>query len=163
VKALLLILMALEVFLTEASPAPTPQFQVSVDKGVITLRAASNGRVLGKTTFERLGVIAATRDALRHMALDVTAAVVAGNGSRKHTISPGTRVYSLAEKENAPYVTGTLEHGALFVLLSDTEANGRYEALIFVVKVRRKAQLKTPFKNCVAYKDRPCKIIVGLI
>jgi len=102
--------MALEVFLTEASPAPTPQFQVSVDKGVITLRAASNGRVLGKTTFERLGVIAATRDALRHMALDVTAAVVAGNGSTKRTVGPSARVYTLAEKDTAPHVTGTFEH-----------------------------------------------------
>ena len=48
----------------------------------------NDGKVLGKTTFERLGVVAPTQDELRHGALDVTAAVVAGNGSRKRTVGP---------------------------------------------------------------------------
>ena len=43
---------------------------------------------------------------------------------------------TLAEKDEAPYVTATFEHGAVFVLLSDTQMNGRYEALIYVVKIR---------------------------
>jgi hypothetical protein len=46
----------------------------------------------------------------------------------------------LAEKDKAPYVTGTFEHGAVFVLLSDTQMNGRYETLIYVVKIRRIAE-----------------------
>jgi hypothetical protein len=64
-----------------ASPAPAPQFRVCADKGIITLKAVNNGKVLGKPTFERLGVVSPTQDELRHMALDVTAAVVAGNGA----------------------------------------------------------------------------------
>ena len=81
-KALLLILTIIGAAITESSPAPAPQFRLSVDKGIITLRAVNDGKVLGKTTFERLGVVAPTQDELRHVALDVTAAVVAGNGSR---------------------------------------------------------------------------------
>ena len=90
--------------------------------------------------FERLGVVAPTQDELRHVALDVTAAVVAGNGSTKRTVGPSARVYTLAEKDTAPHVTGTFEHGAVFVILSDTRMNGRYEALIYVVKIRRIAE-----------------------
>jgi len=109
-KALLLILTVIGAAITESSPAPAPQFRVSVDKGIITLRAVNDGKVLGKTTFERLGVVAPTQDALRHVALDVTAAVVAGNGSRKRMVGPSARVYTLAEKDTAPHVTGTFEH-----------------------------------------------------
>jgi hypothetical protein len=54
----------------------------------------------------------------------------------KRTVGPSARVYTLAEKDEAPYVTATFEHGAVFVLLSDTQMNGRYEALIYVVKIR---------------------------
>jgi len=86
-----------------------------VNKGIITLRGVNNGKVLGKTTLERLGVVAPTQDELHHVALDVTAAVVAGDGSRKRTVGPSARVYALAEKDKAPYVTGTFEHGAVFV------------------------------------------------
>jgi len=74
------------------------------------------------------------------VALDVTAAVVAGNGNRKRTVGPSARVYTLAEKDKGPYVTGTFEHGAVFVLLSDTQMKDRYEALIYVVKIRRIAE-----------------------
>ena len=111
-----------------------------MDKGIITLSDVNNGKVLGKTTFERLGVVAPTQDELRHVALDVTAAVVAGNGNRKRTVGPSARVFTLAEKDKGPYVTGTFEHGAVFVLLSDTQMKDRYEALIYVVKIRRIAE-----------------------
>ena len=90
------------------------------DKGIITLRAVNDGKVPGKTTFERLGVVAPTQDELRHVALDVTAAVVAGNGSRKRTVGPSARVYTLAEKDTAPHVTRDLRARAVFVILSDT-------------------------------------------
>jgi hypothetical protein len=67
-KPLVLSLMITGAAITEASPPPAPQFRVSVDKGIITLRAVNNGKILGKTTFERLGVIAPTQDELRHVA-----------------------------------------------------------------------------------------------
>ena len=77
-KASVLILTIIGAAITEASPPPAPQFRVSLDKGIITLKDVNNGKVLGKTTFERLGVVTPTQDELRHVALDVTAAVVAG-------------------------------------------------------------------------------------
>jgi len=61
-------------------------------------------------------------------------------GAGNAWLGPSTRVYTLAEKDKAPYVTGTFEHGAVFVLFSDTQMNGRYEALIYVVKIRRIAE-----------------------
>jgi hypothetical protein len=76
-KALVLILTIIGAAITEASPSPAPQFRISVDKGIITLRDVNNGKVLGKTTFERLGVVAPTQNELRHVALDVTTAVMA--------------------------------------------------------------------------------------
>jgi hypothetical protein len=54
----------------------------------------------------------------------------------KSTVGPSARVYTLAEKDEARYVTATFEHAAVFVLLSDTQMNGRHEALIYVVKIR---------------------------
>jgi hypothetical protein len=54
----------------------------------------------------------------------------------KSTVGPSARVYTLAEKDEARYVTATFEQAAVFVLLSDTQMNGRYEALIYVVKIR---------------------------
>ena len=126
-KALALILMVTAAVAT-ASTAPVPQFRVNVDEGVITLRDVSGGRILGRTTFQRWGVVAPTQ--LRHVALDVTAAVIAGHGGREHSVAPSAQVYTLAEKDKAPYVTATFERGFMFVLLSDAEMNGRYEAVI---------------------------------
>src|SRR6516164_8224152 len=60
--------------------------------------------------FERLGVVAPTQDELCHVVLDVTAAIVAGNGSTKRTVGPSARVYTLVEKDTAPHVIGTFEH-----------------------------------------------------
>jgi hypothetical protein len=88
-----------------------------------------------KTTFQRWGVVAPTQDKLRHVALDVTAAVIAGHGRREHSVTPAARVYTFAEKSKAPHVTATFEQGAIFVILSDMQMNGRYEALIYMAKV----------------------------
>ena len=87
---------------------------------------------MGRTTFERWGVVTPTQDKLRHVALDVTAAVVAGNGSRERIVNPFHKVHTVAghKKGKATYVTMTLEHDVAFVLSSDTQTNGRYEALI---------------------------------
>jgi hypothetical protein len=103
-----------------------------VEKGIITLTDVNSGKVIGRTTLERWGVVTPTQDKLRHVALDVTAAVVAGNGSRERIVNPLHKVYTVAdhEKGKAAYVTMTLEHDVAFVLSSDTQTNGRYEALI---------------------------------
>ena len=43
------------------SRTPLPaQFRVSVEKGIITLRDVNSGKVLGRTTFERWGVVTPT-------------------------------------------------------------------------------------------------------
>ena len=115
------------------SRTPLPaQFRVSVEKGIITLRDVNSGKVLGRTTFERWRVVTPTQDKLRHMALDVTAAVVAGNGSRECIVKSFHKVYTVADhkKGKAAYATMTLEHNLAFVLSNDTQTKGRYEALI---------------------------------
>ena len=82
------------------SRTPLPaQFRVSVEKGIITLTDVNSGKVIGRTTFERWGVVTPTQDKLRHVALDVTAAVVAGNGSREHSVNPLHKVYTVADHE----------------------------------------------------------------
>lgn len=133
-KAFVLILTVMAAVATASTP-PAPQFRVNVDEGVITLSDANDGTLLGKTTFERWGVVAPTQDKLRHVALDVTAAVIAGHGSREHSVTPTARVYTFAEKDKSPHVTATVEQGAMFMLLSDTQKNGRYEALIHMARV----------------------------
>jgi len=107
-KALVLTLTVMAAVVTASTP-PVAQFRVKVDEGVITLSDVNEARVLGKTTFERWGVVARTQDELRHVALDVTAAVVAGHGRRERSVNPSARVYTLAEKNKAPYVTATFE------------------------------------------------------
>jgi hypothetical protein len=103
-----------------------------VEKGIITLTDVNSRKVLGRTTFERWGVVTPTQDKLRHVALDVAAAVVAGNGSRARIVNPFHQVYTVADhkKGKAAYATMTLEHDVAFVLSSDTQTKGRYEALI---------------------------------
>jgi|SRR4030095_15026565 hypothetical protein len=118
-----------------AAESRTPlsaQLRLSVEKGIITLTDVNSGKVLGRTTFERWGVVAPTQDKLRHVALDVAAAVVSGNGTRARIVNPFHQVYTVADhkKGKAGYVTMTLEHDVAFVLSSDTQTNGRYEALI---------------------------------
>jgi hypothetical protein len=111
---------------------PPAQLRVSVEKGIITLTDVNSGKILGRTTFERWGVVSPTQDKLRHVALDVAAAVVAGNGSRTRIVNPIHRVYTVADhkKGETAHATMTLEHDVAFVLASDTQTNGRYEALI---------------------------------
>jgi hypothetical protein len=118
---------------SKQQPASKADYRVNVAGGVITVADANSGAVLGKTTLERWGVVAPNQDKLRHVALDVTAAVVAGNGGREHTVDPSAPVYTSADYENgkARDVTATLERGIAFAILSDAQANDRYEALIF--------------------------------
>src|SRR4029077_15426731 len=58
---------------------------------IITLRDVNSGKVLGRTTFERWGVVTPTQDKLRHVALDVTAAVVGEMGVGNASLTPFTR------------------------------------------------------------------------
>jgi hypothetical protein len=94
------------------TPLPA-QLRVSVKKGIITLTDVNSGKVLGRTTFERWGV-------------------VAGNGTRARIVNPFHQVYTVADhkKGKAAYVTMTLERNVAFVLSNDTQTNGRYEAFI---------------------------------
>jgi hypothetical protein len=114
-------------------PGSKADYRVIVADGVITVADANSGAVLGKTTLKRWGVVAPNQDKLRHVALDVTAALVAGNGGREHTVDPSAPVYTSADydKGKARSVTATVERGVAFAILSDTRANDRYEALIF--------------------------------
>jgi hypothetical protein len=66
-----------------------------VEKGIITLRDVNSGKLLGRTTFERWGVVTPRQDKLRHVALDVTAPVVAGNGSGSKPILFRTGIYNI--------------------------------------------------------------------
>src|SRR5437762_12548168 len=80
------------------SRTPLPvQVRVSVEKGIITLTDVNSRQVLGRTNFERWGVVTRTQDKLRHVALDVTAAVVAGNGSRERIVNPLHKVYAVTD------------------------------------------------------------------
>ena len=104
----------------------------SVWRKAFTLTDVNSGKVMGRTTFKWWGVVTSTQDKLRHVALDVTSAVVGGNGSRERIVNPLHKVYTVADHKNgkAAYATMTLEHDVAFVLSSDTQTNGRYEALI---------------------------------
>jgi hypothetical protein len=53
-------------------------------------------------------------------------------GAGHAIVNPFHQVYTVAdhEKGKAAYVTMTLEHDVAFVLSSDQQTNGRYEALI---------------------------------
>ncbi len=129
-----------------ASPSPIKtevSYRFSVEKGAVTLADAKSGSVLATTTIERWGRPASTQDQLRHVALDVTAAVVAGNGGREHTVDPNSPVYTMDEATKAPAVTVTVEHGAIFFIQSDTYTNGRYEALIGTGKLGVPQDYKT--------------------
>ena len=89
---------------------------------------------MGRTTFEGWDVVALTQDKLHHLALDVTAAVIAGPGQRECSVTPRARVYTFAENDKTPHVTATLERSDICAL-SDTQWNGRYEALIHMARV----------------------------
>src|SRR5260370_37752661 len=80
------------------SRTPLPvQFRVSVEKGIITLTDLNSGKVMGRKTFERWGIVKTTQDKRRHVGLDVTAAVVAGNGIRGRIVNPLHKVYTVAD------------------------------------------------------------------
>jgi len=107
-------------------------YRVAIRDGLVTVVELTSNRIVGSTTLERWGVTALTDDKLRHVALDLTAALVAGGGGREHTVAPELPVYTLEDvnKGKSPTVTATAEHGSAFYLLSDTKTNDGYDALI---------------------------------
>ena len=114
-----------------ATPLDT-QYRFQVENGIVTLFHLKSGEVLQRTSLAEFNV-APTRDKLRHLALNLTAAVVAGNGAREHSVDPSTPVCTSVEKEKASAgacVTATVEHGIGFFILSDKESAGRYEAIV---------------------------------
>jgi hypothetical protein len=139
---ILLIVLALVVTLV-ASPPPIKSelpYRVSVEKGVITLADVRSGKSVSKPISE-WGITVPTvptQDRLRHLALDFTAAYVAGHGGREHTVDPNSPVYTMDEAAKAPAVTATVEHGFLFFIQRDTYTNDRYEALIGLGEVDKK-------------------------
>jgi hypothetical protein len=90
-----------------------------------TVNAAST------VAFTRRRGLSPQSDPLARVELFVTVRP-AGNGSRERIVNPIHQVYTVADYENgkAASVTMTLEHDVAFVLSSDTQTNGRYEALI---------------------------------
>ncbi len=130
--------------LSSATP-PDAQYRVHVENGTITLFSIKSGELLARTTFERWGIVSPTRDKLRHVALDLTAAVVAGNGGREHSVDPNLPVCTCVENETiaeGSCLTATVEHGLAFVIFSDTERPGRYEA--FIIGSGRAEVVPTP-------------------
>jgi hypothetical protein len=122
---------------SNAGQPPPVSYLVTVQMGHIVVTDAKNGAYMGGATFEKFGVpTASAQDKLRHVALDTVAAVVAGNGSREHSVNPNSPVYTLADYEakKAPYMTATFEHGFTFFILSDIRGVGHYEAKIGVIK-----------------------------
>jgi hypothetical protein len=125
--------------LTLVVSAQTPQgvlarFRVIIDNGYCRATDARDGQYQGGISIEKWKSLGASTDN-RHMALDVTAGVVAGGGSRAHTIDQNSPVVTLAESKgkNKP-VTGTEERGHVFVMASDTKAKGHYEAIVYLLK-----------------------------
>ena len=63
----------------------------------------------------------------------MTAAVIAGNGGRDHTVNPQEPVYSVsdANAKKAIAISLTVEHGWLFCIDHDsTKKDGTYTAVI---------------------------------
>src|ERR1700686_1874448 len=127
---ILLIFLALVATLSAAPTDTQPSYRFTVEKGAITVTDVKTGAVLGTTTIERLGRPAATQDQLRHVALDVTAAVVAGAGHRENTMDPSLPVYTAEEQKvgKAPHISLAHEGAFLFLINSDSKRSGRYEA-----------------------------------
>jgi hypothetical protein len=100
------------------------QFRVTIDNGRVRITDASTGEYVGGISVEKWKNLGLSTDK-RHMALDITAAAVAGNGSRKHTVDPSSPVVTFAEyKAKTRPITLTEERGHVFLIARDTKAKG---------------------------------------
>jgi hypothetical protein len=72
------------------------------------------------------------------LALDATAAVIAGGGTRQNTVSPSASVTTIEERDSMgeiPLVT--LEHNRVFVIHHDaTNMDGSYSAVIYTFSAK---------------------------
>jgi hypothetical protein len=108
------------------------QFIVTIKKDVIELRSARNPAIIGIGSVAKVAKACESAD-YRHVALNVTAAVIAGNGERDHTVNPQEPVYSVsdANSNKAIAISLTVEHGWLFCIDHDsTKKDGTYTAVI---------------------------------
>ncbi len=92
--------------LRAATPLDT-QYRFQVENGIVTLFHLKSGKVLERTNLAEF-MVAPTRDKLRHLALDLTAAVIAGNGAREHSVDPSTPVWYFCRKRKG--VCGSMRH-----------------------------------------------------
>jgi hypothetical protein len=108
------------------------QFIFAIDGEVVTLRDASTGELLAQGTLARLAQPGYSSDP-RHIALDLTAALIAGGGEREATVSRDVKVVTVQEHDQGgDYPTVTIEHSRVFVIQSDKLPGGRYEALVYL-------------------------------
>ena len=65
-------------------------------------------------------------------------------------VDPNSPVYTIADKDKAPYATVTFEKGIGFILGSDTYVNGHYEALIHMLKAGEWSTSPPVWGNCAS-------------
>jgi hypothetical protein len=130
-KSLIITIIALALALMASAQSQPSEFRVILDNGYFSVTDAKTGQRLGGVSLEKWKRIATYTDN-RHAALDVTAGVVAGRGSREHTLNPSSPVYTMADYKSGKALvpTGTEERGRYFVIMSDAKVHGRYEAIV---------------------------------
>lgn len=76
-----------------------------------------------------------TRDEMRHFALDIVAAAIAGHGGREHTTDPDSRIVTFEESDGSIRMAATLtiENGSGFAILRDKQEGDRYYAKIIMI------------------------------
>jgi hypothetical protein len=122
----------------------TTQYRVSMADGVITLSQMTDGKRLAAIPVTvpglSFGSKAPTRDELRHVALDMAAVIVAGNGerAREHDLDRSEPVITGKDvgEHRGNIMTATFEHDVGFVIETDTEITerGEWEATVDMFK-----------------------------
>jgi hypothetical protein len=76
-----------------------------------------------------------TQDQMRHFALDIAAAAVAGHGGREHTTDPDRRIVTFEESDGSVGnpTTLTIERGSGFAILRDKQEGDVYSAQIIMI------------------------------
>lgn len=100
----------------------------------MTVQNAATGQLIARTSTAKLRQAGYDLER-RHLALDATAAVVAGDGSREHTVNPGTPVTTLDERDRTgeiPLIT--VEHGFVFVVHHDGTGKDGYTAEVWLLR-----------------------------
>ena len=122
---------ALTALMEEAQDA---KFTFRIKSEVVTVQNAATGQLIARTSTAKLRQAGYDLER-RHLALDATAAVVAGDGSRDNTVNPGTPVTTLQDRDNTgeiPLIT--VEHGLVFVIHHDGTGKGGYTAEVWLLR-----------------------------